>query len=114
MRNIKIIALMIVGFFFSVPHVALAQSLFEANNLNQQALQLYNQGRYSEAIPFAQRTLAIVEKAFDPDYSDVATALNNLADLYRAEGRYAEAEPLYQRSLAIKEKAYGPDHPDTA
>ena len=41
-----------------------------------------------------------------------ATALNNLAVLYRDQGRYAEAEPLYKRALAIREKALGPDHPD--
>ena len=41
-----------------------------------------------------------------------ASALNNLAVLYRGQGRYAEAEPLYKRSLAISEKALGPDHPD--
>ncbi len=58
--------------------------------------------------------LAICEKALGPDHPDVATALNNLAVLYRAQGRYAEAEPLYKRSLAIREKALGPDHPDVA
>jgi tetratricopeptide (TPR) repeat protein len=77
--------------------------------LNQQVIQLYNQGRYSEAIPLAQRTLAIVEKALGPDHPNVATALNNLADLYRAQGRYADAETLYKRSLAMREKELGPD-----
>jgi tetratricopeptide (TPR) repeat protein len=109
MRAVKIIALVVVGFFLSVPHVAWGQSLFEANDLNQQVIQLYNQGRYSEAIPLAQRTLAIVEKALGPDHPNVATALNNLADLYRAQGRYPDAETLYKRSLAIREKALGPD-----
>jgi hypothetical protein len=33
---------------------------YEATALNQQATQLYNQGRYSEAIPLAQRALALV------------------------------------------------------
>ena len=44
----------------------------------------------------------------------MATALNNLAALYRSQGRYAEAEPLYRRSLKIAEAALGPDHPDVA
>ena len=51
------------------------------------------------------------EKALGPDHPDVATALNNLAELYREQGRYAEAAPLYKRSLAIYEKGLGPDHP---
>ena len=105
MRKVKIIAVVLVGFFFlSVPPAALAQGLDEATALNQQAIQLYIQGRYSEAIPLAQRTLAIVEKALGPDNPDVATALDSLAQLYSARGRYADAEPLYKRSLAIKEK----------
>ena len=33
----------------------------------------------------------------------VASALNNLADLYNAQGRHADAEPLYKRALAIGE-----------
>ena len=86
----------------------------DAAALNQQVTQLYNQGHYSEAIPLAQRALAIREKALGPDHPDVAASLNNLAVLYRVQGRYAEAEPLFKRALAIKEKAFGPDHPDVA
>ena len=48
-RATKIIAALLIG-LFCVSHVALAQSLFEANDLNQQVIQLYNQGRNSEAI----------------------------------------------------------------
>ena len=45
---------------------------------------------------------------------EVATSLNNLAELYRDQGHYAEAEPLFKRSLAIVEKALGPEHPNVA
>jgi tetratricopeptide (TPR) repeat protein len=86
----------------------------DAASLNQQVLQLYNQGRYSEAIPLAQRALTIREKALSSDHPDVAQALNNLAELYRAQGHYADAEPLYKRALATWEKALGPDHPNFA
>ena len=60
-------------------------------------LQLYNQGRFSEALPLAQRALGMREKALGPDHPEVATGLNNLALLYQAQGRYADAEPLYKR-----------------
>ena len=49
-----------------------------------------------------------------PRAPDLATSLNNLAELYRATGRYAQAEPLYERAIAIGEKALGPEHPDLA
>ena len=69
-------------------------------------------GRYAEAEPLYRRSLAIREKQLGPDHPDVATSLNNLADLYRSMGRYAEAEPLYRRSLAIREKrSSGPTTP---
>jgi tetratricopeptide (TPR) repeat protein len=86
----------------------------EAAALNKRLTELYQAGRFSEAIPLADRALAIREKALGPDHPDVATSLNTLAELYREQGRYADAEPLYQRALAISEKARGPDHPDVA
>ena len=113
-RAIRTVAVVLVGILLSVGHAALAQSLFEANDLNQQVIQLYNQGRYSEATPLAQRTLTIREKALGPDHSEVAAALNNLAELYRVQGRYADAESLHKRALTIREQALGPDHPDVA
>ena len=72
------------------------------------------EGRYHEAIPFAEKAVALVEREFGPDDPNTATLLNNLAELYRVQGKYAEAEPLYQRALAILENALGPDHPDVA
>ena len=38
--------------------------------------------------------LAISEKALGPEHPDVATCLNNLAELYQDQGQHAEAEPL--------------------
>jgi len=48
------------------------------------------QGKYSEAEPLCQRALAIDEKALGPNHPNVATNLNNLAELYRAQGKYSE------------------------
>jgi tetratricopeptide (TPR) repeat protein len=86
----------------------------EATSLSRQIETLNNEGRYSEAIPIAQRVLAILEKALGPEHPDVATSLSNLAVIYDKQGRYADAEPLHKRALAIKEKALGPNHPDVA
>ena len=113
-KTVKIIAALLIGFFLSVPHAALAQGLFEASDLNERAIKLGNAGRYSEAEPLYKQSLAIREKVLGPNHPDVAATLNGLAELYRAQGRYADAEPLYKRSLAIREKALGPDHPDVA
>jgi CHAT domain-containing protein len=71
-------------------------------------------GNYSAAEPLLKRSLAIREKALGPEHPDVATSLNNLAELYRGTGNYTAAEPLYQRSLSISEKKLGSEHPDVA
>ena len=78
-----------------------------ATSLNNLA-ELYRlQGKYIEAEPLHQRSLAIMEKALGPEHPDVAVSLNNLGLLYKAQGKYAEAEPLYQRALAISERLWG-------
>ena len=110
---VQYIIIVLLFLAISLPH-ALAQSLDEAERLNQQVIQLYKQGRYDEAIHIAKEVLAIYEKTLGSEHPDTATSLNNLAALYRTTGRYEEAEPLYKRSLAIREKALGPEHPDTA
>ena len=83
--------------------------------ISQQPRHLYSdKGDYAKAEPLYRRALAIREKALGPEHPDVATSLNNLADLYNDKGDYAKAEPLYQRALAIREKALGPEHPNSA
>jgi CHAT domain-containing protein len=82
--------------------------------LNNLAGLYESQGRYAEAEPLYQRTVAIFEKALGPEHPNVGAALNNLAGLYESQGRYAEAEPLYLHTVAIFEKALGADHPDGA
>ncbi|MCX5830995.1 MAG: tetratricopeptide repeat protein [Deltaproteobacteria bacterium] len=90
------------------------QQWLKVIRLNQQVLDLYQQGKYAEALPIAQQALAICEKVFGAEHSIVATGIDNLAVLYNSQGRYAEAEPLYKRALAISEKILGPEHPNTA
>jgi CHAT domain-containing protein/tetratricopeptide (TPR) repeat protein len=93
---------------------AKAQGSDDRDALDQQVEQLYQGGKYSEATDLAKHALVLAERQFGPDDAKVATALNNLARVYRAQGHYAEAEPAYRRALAIYEKALGPDHPNTA
>jgi CHAT domain-containing protein len=79
-----------------------------------QIAELSRTGKYSQAIPLAQRLLADIEKTYGPDHRDVAAALNDLAMLYGSQGRDAEAEPLYKRSIAILEKLHGLDSSEVA
>ncbi|MGI9107422.1 MAG: CHAT domain-containing protein [Pyrinomonadaceae bacterium] len=86
----------------------------EARRLNARVAQLDSAGRYDEAVPLAERELAIYEKALGAEHPAVAISLSHLARLYRLKGDYVRAEPVYQRVLAISEKALGAEHPDVA
>ena len=61
-----------------------------------------------------RRALAIDEASYGKDHPNVATDLNNLAQLLQATNRLGEAEPLMRRALAIDEASYGKDHPNVA
>jgi tetratricopeptide (TPR) repeat protein len=97
-------AMLMMNSFAGVP--AMAQQN-RAPTLDNRVEELYRAGKFSEAVPLAQRALAIREKALGPDHPDVAKSLNSLALLYAKQGRYADAEPLYKRALAISANAIG-------
>jgi tetratricopeptide (TPR) repeat protein len=68
------------------------------------------QGRYAEAEPLIQRSMAIWQKALGPEHPQLALSFHSLAELYREQLRYGEAELLHMRALSIREKTLGPAH----
>ena len=88
--------------------------LAQANQLSQQVWELKEQGKYSEAIPLAERVLRIRQQVLGQEHPDVATSINNLALLYESQGRYTEAEPLYLQALEMRKRLLGQDHPSVA
>jgi len=50
--------------------------------LNARIVQLYQQARFSDAVPLAQESLVIAEASFGPQGTEVAESLNNLAVIY--------------------------------
>jgi len=65
------IAILLVGFLLAAPHAALAHDLNEATALTEQVVQLTKQGRYSEAIPLAQRVVALRERGLRRTHNKV-------------------------------------------
>ncbi|NEO45495.1 MAG: tetratricopeptide repeat protein [Moorea sp. SIO4A3] len=113
----------VLGFWIGMPvpiveqamsQVSQSEELAEAERLNEQVVQLYQQGKYNEAIPLAEQALGIRKKVLGDNHQDVATSLDNLAQLYWKQGRYSEAEDHYQQSLAIRKEQLGENHPDVA
>ena len=91
-----------------------ATALKEAERLNQQVTQLYQQGKFNEAIPLAERSLAICKRNLGENHPVVAASLNNLAALYYSQGRYVEVEPLYKQALELNKRTLGKNHPAVA
>jgi tetratricopeptide (TPR) repeat protein len=96
------------------PSASLAGDAEEAQKLNARLVELYQQGEYAEAAKLGHRLLTIAERTFGSEHPNMATVLDNLAQLHHAMGGYAQAEPLYRRALAIRERTLGTEHPDTA
>lgn len=77
-------------------------------------IELYNAGRYEEALALAEKSLTISEKEDGPESANVASWLTHIALALEGLGRYEDAIPHLKRALVIREKILGPDHPDTA
>lgn len=84
-----------------------APAVEEASQLNQQAVRLYQEGKYAEAIPLAKKALKLREQALGENHELVGITLFNLGSFYYANQQYFEAESPYKRVLKIYETNYG-------
>ena len=75
-----------------------------ATNINNLAGLYHALGKYAQAEPLYQRSLAIREKALGSEHPSVATSLENYGDLLRKMGRDEEAEKMEARAKAIRAK----------
>ena len=81
--------------------------------LNSQAYESYQNGKYNQGIIFAEKAYQYAIKRFGKEHPDTLVSMNNLALLYRSQGRYGEAEPLCKEALQLSEKVFGKEHPET-
>ena len=96
-----------------------AKLLKEINAAEQAMLQLYQQGKYSDAAKKGEEALKLTETLYPKDkYPDghphLATSIQNLATMYYTQGSYAKAEPLFaQAAMKMREALYPKDkYPD--
>ena len=90
------------------------QLIFEARKLITEAVNRGGAGKYDEAIQFAERALALGEKALGPDDAYVGYLLIRLGSLERTKGDYGKADLILQRAVAVNQKALGREHPQIA
>lgn len=103
-------AVVAAGVLLAAP--AAAETTTEADKLQAELAHLNEVGNHADALPIAQRVLALREMMLGPDHTDVANALSTLAELYSQLGAYDQAEPHYKRSLIVREKTLGSHHLD--
>ncbi len=87
------------------------QSLLD---LNKRFVELFQQGKYEEAIPYAEKAFETAKKELSEDHPDYSTNLENLGWVYLTAGYYSKAEPVYKELVKIKARLLGKDHPDYA
>jgi len=71
-------------------------------------------GQLDKALSRSQRTVVIWETIRPTEHPDLATAYNNLAEMYGALGDHKKRLEFNQKALAIREKVLPAEHPDLA
>jgi CHAT domain-containing protein/Tfp pilus assembly protein PilF len=81
-----------------------------AEQLNRQALDLHQSGKFNEALPLAKEALALRESAGSAGELSIAESLNTLGVVLQ-ESDYKVARLLLERALRIRERLLPSDHP---
>lgn len=69
----------------------------------------FMQGKLEQAEKFFVSALQEAIEGFGESDPHVASACNNLAELYRIKKDFDKAEPLYMKAIHILEESFGPD-----
>jgi tetratricopeptide (TPR) repeat protein len=77
----------------------------EIDAMQEQSIELLQQGKLVEALKLSRRSLDMAERKHGPDHPVVAASLNIVGDVYHAQARPAEADPLLRRALIIRQIA---------
>ena len=75
---------------------------------------MQSQGRYKQALTFAEKALSIGKNVLGATDPQVANLLDNLASIYMSQKMFIVAEGYYEQALAIRESAFGSNHQDVA
>lgn len=82
-------------------------SLQAAETAHEQALSLFERGRYFDALPLAKKAVAIRGGVLGSTHQDVATALTTLGLIYGTLIDLPQAKSLLERALEIRRSAFG-------
>ncbi|HEX7516919.1 MAG TPA: tetratricopeptide repeat protein [Chthoniobacterales bacterium] len=107
-------SVVVIVFFLLQLVPCAAESGDDLTTLWNRVGELFQAGKYREAIPFAERIIVVTESSFGRESPETAEALNILGKVYIETGELKKAEPAFTRALQMFEKARGSEHPDVA
>ncbi len=107
-----VLIVVIISAFDSTAQInAQSQEAKEAEQLNAQVLKLYQAGKFSEALPLAERSAALHDRIFGSKNEQTAGALRNLAEVHLAKKNKKESEVIYDQYLNVLGNALGETNP---
>ena len=83
--------------------------LKERDRYGAEVDRLYDAGKFDEAVPVAEKMLAIEREVLGSDSDDAVSSLSYLASIQQARGDFADARKLFEEVLAAKTKRFGND-----
>jgi tetratricopeptide (TPR) repeat protein len=73
-----------------------------------------DQGKYTEAIIYYEKSLKIRQKTLPANHPHLATSYNNIGSVYDNMGEYSKALSYYEKALEIRQKTLPTNHLDLA
>jgi tetratricopeptide (TPR) repeat protein len=73
-----------------------------------------DQGKYTEAMKYYEKSLKIRQKTLPADHPHLTTSYNNIGSVYHYMGEYSKALSYYEKVLEIQQKTLPVNHPDLA
>ena len=73
----------------------------QIDELKSQGFKLFQEEKYKEAIPLAQKAAHAAEKVYPKDSPDLADLFTGLGRTLQGDKRYVEANPSYEKAIAI-------------
>jgi CHAT domain-containing protein/tetratricopeptide (TPR) repeat protein len=87
------------------------RQVIEAERLRKRAQQLCGAGKWPEALPLAEKSVAIRERLLGKDSPGYAAGLSKLADVCAGLGQTERALALYRQVVEIRRHCLGENHP---
>ncbi len=88
--------------------------LERTRDLHSRTMELYEAGRFEEAIQAGHEVLEAEQRLFGRQHQQVAESLNGLGRMYHQQAQYSEAEQLYSEAAEVRRKIFGEQHPQFA